>query len=205
MPFLRDRWSQEHQRRYQTFRDQHDRLWGGSVEIKTGHPCTPLKPWAPANGRKWRAPLMPPQGYIRPHPTESGRVVILYDAWITELETAHKEYQRKCMTAGIELYREQFDPAKPVSPAVIAKVGPPPLPVEPVLAAKQGHPWVLGLTGPNGETPKMPKDLAPYFTKVEPVERTFAVEFETAYEDEPAEDVTSTPTPTTRGGRRKVA
>lgn len=169
------------QRRYQKWKDQHGRRWGGNVEISTGHPTGQLEP-------QFSAPLMPPYQYIR-FDDENHALVIEYDPWIADLTRKRKEWVEKGKRYGFEKYGGLFDAAKPFSEEVLLHIGPPPQPVEPVLAAKQGNRWVLGMLGPNGEVPKMPDKLAPFFTKPvvkeERFEDVYEDEFETAPTQEP--------------------
>ena len=181
-PLMMGNWSQMHQRRHGRWTDQHGRKWWAQVEIKTGEPCDRLH----ADG--WHAPLMPPPKYLKVDLENPGTVAVRYEAWVHDLKVANKEWVKKANVIGMELYKDQYDPDAPYSAAVLLKAGPRPHAVEPVLAAKQGNKWVLGLLGPDGETPKMPAKLAQFFVK--PVE--YEPTFEDEYEDE-AEPVVAAP------------
>ena len=161
------------ERRYQRWKDQHGRRWGGNIEISTGHPVGQLEP-------QFTAPLLPPAKYVR-FDDENHGLVIEYDPWIADLTRAKREYVEKGRRYGFEKYGGLFDPNKPFTEEVLLHVGPPPLPVEPVLAAKQGNRWVLGMLGPNGEVPVMPDKLAPFFTKPEVKEEVYEDRYEDQY------------------------
>lgn len=179
--------SQYDQRRFQKYTDQHGRAWTAWIETRSGAPCTPVTP-------SFASPIVPPQTYIRLVPDEPGKVFIDYPRWIAELRQADKEWQRRCHEVGIQLYKDQFNPAEPFNVAVLNQVGARPhipaaltplraLPLPgaaalPVLACQQGHPWALGLKGPNGEEPKRPPELDGFFVRVEDTMPIFATEFE---------------------------
>lgn len=180
-------WSQASQRRLGRWTDEHGRPWFAMIEIKSGDPCERLRT------EGWKAPLMPDPRYVKVHPNKPGMVEIKYDQWIGELRAATKAWVKKANLIGSELYKDQFDPEAPLSQAVLFKAGPRPKPVEPVLAAKQGNRWVLGLLGPSGETPKMPEGLAVYFVKPVEIEARFADEYEDELEEDAPEDLVTVP------------
>lgn len=161
---------QAKQRRYQLFRDQHNREWGTVVEISTGHP---LGSWSP----RFAAPIRPAPKYLTIDDTRPGRLRIRYEDWIKDLTEARRAYIEKGKRYGFEKYGAMFDPGKPFTEEILLYTGPPPKPVEPVLAAKQGNRWILGLLGPNGETPLMPEKLAPFFVKPDVTEEAFGDEY----------------------------
>lgn len=160
------------QRKYKRFKDTHGRQWGAVTEISTGDPCGPLEP-------QFSAPWMLPQQYLR-YDAENHVLVPDYDACIRDRQKAMKAYIEKGKKYGFEKYGALFDPNKPFTEEVLLYLGPKPLPMEPAVAAKQGNRWILGLKGPNGEVPKMPAKLEPFFVKPIVVEEVF----EDVYEDE---------------------
>jgi len=178
---------QAQQRRYQLFRDQHNREWGANVEISTGHPT---------GGRpspRFQAPLMPPAKYLRIDDRRPGRLTIDYAAWVADLETAKRAYVTKGRRYGFEKYGALFDPSKPFTEEVLLYLGPEPKPVEPVRWAQAGNRWVLGLLNPDGSVPDMPEALAPYFVTPPTLAEQYAEEFtDTA----PVEDGYEPPAPT---------
>lgn len=175
------------QRRYQFFRDPHNREWGAVVEISTGHP---LGAWSP----RFEAPLRPDAKFLSIDDRRPGRIQIRYDDWLQERREARKAYVDKCKRYGFNKFGALFDPTRIFDPSasfyedVRDYAGPPPKPVEPVLAAKQGNRWVLGLLNPDGSVPLMPEKLAPHFvTAPDPVE-SFGDEYA-----EPAESIVDDP------------
>lgn len=159
------RWSQASQRKNEIMLDQHGRQYATVIEIRTGHPIT-ISPL-------FRAPLMPPDKFIRMRrPGEQApgwanpycKLVVDYDAWAAELEQTHAAYERKkqqlaTRIGGSRAVEEYRNP----SPMLLQELGPPPQPVEPVLAAKEGHPWLLGLRRPDGSAYPKPPEAEKYF------------------------------------------
>lgn len=164
------------QRRYQLFRDQHNRQWGSSVEKSTGHPTGVWEP-------KFRAPIMPDPKYLEIDDTRPGRLRINYAQWIIDLDEESRRYIAKGRRYGFDKYGKLFDPNAPFSEEILQYVGPAPKAKEPVMAAQQGNRWALGLLGPNGETPLMPEALAPYFIVPEPKIPDFRDEYGDTVDD----------------------
>lgn len=137
-----DGFSQAKQRRSGTiFRDQHGRRYHAVVELKTGHPTGLIEPL-------FTAPLMPPQMYLsvgtnaeRPYDLR-----IDYDRWIQDLRTAADDYITEARQLARKMYRDRYNAADPLTEEVVDIIGPRPQHVEPVIAAKQGNAYVLGLT-----------------------------------------------------------
>lgn len=136
-------WSQRNQRREggQFFRDQHDRRYHAEIELKTGHPCGPLVP-------TYRAPLVVPQQYLTlsndpEHPT---RITINYTKWEADARAARKDWEQEGRSRALKMYGDAYDPRKPFGQDVLDIIGPAPSAVEPIIAARQGNSWVLGLT-----------------------------------------------------------
>ena len=135
-------------RRYQVFRDQHDRKWGAFIEIKTGDPTGEIQPIG------WQAPLMPPQKFIHPvrdpdtGQPEAGRLEIDYADWIRELRQAITDYQERLHFFATSLYGEKAGEMVQNPSAELRRYmrGDPPY-WEPVYAAMRGDPWVLGAEG----------------------------------------------------------
>lgn len=116
-------------RRNGVVRDQHEREYFVVIEKATGDPCCAFQP-------KYEAPLYPEMGYCRVRKDEPNRFDIQYEAWIQDLRAAHQERRRE----------EARFRAQRVTDDVIAEMlGPPPRPAAPVIAAKQGNRYVLGL------------------------------------------------------------
>lgn len=136
-----DGFSQRDQRSEQMFTDQHGREYHASIEKKTMHPTGPIQP-------QFRAPLMPPMKYIelskdrrRPYDLR-----INYDQWIADLRTGHTEWKRAGEQLAMKVHGDAYDPDRPFTRQVLEVIGPKPQHVEPVIAAKQGNAYVLGLT-----------------------------------------------------------
>ena len=151
---------QEKQRRYEEFRDQHGRIYGANVEIKTGDPCETLRAigWRAPSAPDWaKGILMPPvddHEIVRMVPArirarKGYQVEINYVRWLQKWDDALEAYQRKLhdfakgMTKGsgqmLELIK---DP-----PAELMKLvgrGPLGIPRVFIEAAAAGNPWALG-------------------------------------------------------------
>lgn len=132
-------------RRYQIFRDQHDRKWGAFIEIKTGDPTCTIDPLG------WLAPLMPPQKYIEvvrdqsSGLAEAGRLVINYAAWIRDLRQGEADYMERLHFFATSLYGERAGEMTRNPPAELRRYmrGEPPE-WQPVYGAMKGDPWMLG-------------------------------------------------------------
>lgn len=134
--------SQRNQRRNGTiFRDQHDRRYHAVIELKTGHPCGPLEP-------QFTAPLMPPLNYMRVGMSAERPydVVIDYARWIADLRSEANEWRARGEKLARLVHGEKYDANAPFTRQVLEELGPPPQHVEPVIAARQGNKYVLGLT-----------------------------------------------------------
>ncbi len=153
--------SQRDFRRSQNMTDQHGREWFATIELKTGHPCGLIQP-------KFTAPLDVPQQYLTINLEKPYELIIAYDPWIASLRAAWTARAAHLRSVGLAVHGDKYNPEKP-SREQLEIVGPPPQPVEPVIAAKQGNKYVLGLTE------KMPDWAKPYFIKDE--------EPEVVYED----------------------
>lgn len=185
--------SQADQRRPAKYTDQHGRKYTTAIEIRSGHPCEPLTP-------TFHAPIRLPPQYITFDPDTPGVLKIEYENCVRDFVEADKEWVRRCHETGVELYKDQFDPAAPFNVAILNKVGARPhlpglvtplrsLPLPgaaalPAQACQLGNLWALGLKGPNGETPTMPELLREFFVQAEKVmpvfENTFEDDFEPA-------------------------
>ncbi len=148
--------SQRDFRRPQTMTDQHGRQWHTSIELKTGHPCGLIQP-------KFTAPLDTPQEYLTVDLEQPHKLIIAYDPWIASLRASWRERAERLRSVGIAVHGDKYNPDKP-SREQLDIVGSPPRPVEPVIAAKQGNKYVLGLTD------KMPDWAKPFFIKEEVLE-----------------------------------
>ena len=133
--------NQADQRRYAACRDQHGRVWEGTIEMKSGHYCSPITP------KGWNAPVMPPSQYLDLPGDGELRINVNYDRWMADLKEAHKDWENNLRTIARGLYGDKMgEQLLHPSPALLAEVGPKPYPLEPVLACKQGNRWALGFS-----------------------------------------------------------
>lgn len=151
-------------RKYAFFRDQHGRRYGAPIEISTGDPCGPLEP-------QFVAPLVPSPDFMRLVANEDGRssIFIDYDGWIGEVRNRVGSWQREVRKAMIARHRENYHPDMKIDADVydLPTTGPEPSisakwnggTVQPLVAAKAGNKWVLGLT--EVDDPRVSKYLAP--------------------------------------------
>lgn len=132
--------SQNDQRRYATFKDQHGRKWGAVVEKETGDPVGGIMP-------QFEAPWMPPPHIVRVVPGETGVVEIHYDELVREIREAHGHFLDQARNIAVLMYGEGAAQALETMPRELRHmVGDPPAPVEPVQAAKAGNKYVLGFS-----------------------------------------------------------
>jgi hypothetical protein len=136
-------WSQRNQRREggQFFRDQHGRRYHAEIELKTGHPCGPLVP-------QYRAPLVVPQQYLTlsNDPENPTKITVNYTKWEADARAARKDWEAEGRSRALKMYGDAYDPRKPFGQDVLDIIGPAPSAVEPIIAARQGNSWVLGLS-----------------------------------------------------------
>jgi hypothetical protein len=136
-------WSQRNQRREggQFFRDQHGRRYHSEIELKTGHPCGPLVP-------QYRAPLVVPQQYLTlsNDPENPTLLTVNYVKWEADARGARRDWEQEGRARALKMYGDAYDPRKPFGQDVLDIIGPAPSAVEPIIAARQGNSWVLGLT-----------------------------------------------------------
>jgi len=165
-------------REWRTFVDQHDRKWGASCAKKTGHPANLLEP-------QFTAPLEVPHQHIKVNPNDSRLVKIDYDGWIKGIKDGEQQWldmvQKWVIDLGIQGTIQQTIDDPP--PQILSLVGPRPTRrTEPVLAAKAGNKWVLGLST---VVPEKAKQFFPEFFRDVPEVYAPADPFA---EDEPTPD-----------------
>lgn len=180
-------------RRYRVFKDQHGRKWGATIDTTTNDPVENLKPHG-----GWKAPWLPSHDSVKlvHNETEGTASVDLgYANRKAQLRQAHKAWNERLLKIGYQRGGDDFDPQNP-SPAVLFEVGPKPLPIEPVIAAENNDPWILGFS------PTMPAWARPFFVKALPDEAAFMAEAELrvaqlneAARFEDLEDIHNPPTP----------
>lgn len=126
-------------RRHQVAFDQHGRKWSFWVDKKTGFSCTTPSP-------QFRAPWYPPSDIIRIDPETPGAVKIDYDPLLLQRREAHAAFRRLMIQAANHFNVPNWNPDRDAPTAQMKNdIGNPPLPIEPVLAAKAGNKFVLGL------------------------------------------------------------
>lgn len=132
---------QQDKRRYMKLVDQHGREWGANIELKTGDPTGTIDP-------KFKAPIYPPARYLKVDSRrEYGRVTIDYTGWAGMLRRAWTHWNTQLQKKARQMYdAAAAEKLENPPPALLAEVGISPEPIEPVLAAEHGDPWVLGLT-----------------------------------------------------------
>jgi hypothetical protein len=134
--------SQAKKRRGKRLIDRHRRGWFATTEIKTGDPVGMIEP-------QFQAPLIPPQVYLRLYPEAASRpndLIIDYDRWIADNMRARKARLDKAREIARKHFVDAYDPNKPIATWILDLVEPEPEPLEPIIAAKQGNRYVLGLT-----------------------------------------------------------
>lgn len=143
--------SQTERRQPLTMTDQHGRLWESTLDVTSMGTCAPINP------RGWNAPLSVPMNYVRHQGKKDvTRVIIDYDRWIEDLKEAHLAYEALIQHLAQEVAPNAvLELIERPTPSFLRLVGPMPMPVELVIAAKQGNGWVLG----KRQTPTTEADL----------------------------------------------
>lgn len=181
------------------FTDQHGRLYHAEVEITTGHPCSPLMPVG------WKAPLDVPQNYLtvlrgrrsRGAARENYDLRVEYATWIRDWTESGKRWDADATKTAIRLLGAGWD-RKAFPPEVMLEMGPRPggkLPA--VVAASQGHPYVLGLR----EYDPTKKTDVQLRTILEPVAIAEGMNWLAEEEPAPVAVTKSAPAPGRRPGR----
>lgn len=132
-------WSQRKQRSEMTFTDQHGRPYYGATELKTGDVVGLIE-------MLFQAPLMPPQKYLERVPKQPYTLYINYERWENDTREARRDWEREGRQLSRRIHGDAYDPSKPFSRDILDIIGEPPQAIEPIIAAKQGNKWVLGLT-----------------------------------------------------------
>jgi hypothetical protein len=134
-------WSQRKQRRGQMFRDDHGRRWFAVTELLSGAPSGMIE-------HQFQAPLIPPQKYLElsRDPERPYDLHIAYDRWIADTETDREEWHKNGRLVARRTPGVTWVEGDPFPTAVLDVIGPEPTPLEPILAAQQGNPWIIGKT-----------------------------------------------------------
>lgn len=144
---------QQEKRRPAILTDQWGRKYRTVLERATGDPVGALVPVL-------AAPLGPPDDpdCWRVHSDEPNRITLLYENWLSKLEAAHLQWRSQIGRFAQAMYGEKAAEAvEHPSAELLNTVGPKPFPLEPVLAAREGNKYVLGL---RPFDPKRPADVA---------------------------------------------
>ena len=151
------------------------RRWSASIELKSGMPTGLIS-------NDFKAPLTPDQKYLVVNEDNVSELYIDYRAWYRDRRSANQSYHKKVVRYCT---RNKLPEPKPgdYSMEMVGACGEPPRPIETVVAAYQGNPWILGLchgcgmasnacSCPRGYRP-YPADprLAKYFEKRDELEQ----------------------------------
>lgn len=134
-------YSQADTREFMVYTDQHGREWEGWGDVKAKlHPTSPLRLLVDA-------PWIPPQSSMRFSQRKPGEFVIEYDALIAEHRRAEQARADLTLEVATHYNVPNFDPDDPEAFTAQMKreLGKGPLPIEPLLAARAGNGYVLGL------------------------------------------------------------
>ena len=122
------------------FTDQHGRVWEANTENKTRHPCGPYRP-------TFEAPFYPFNNYMDVKGTN--RVVIQYQRWLDDLDTANAEYDQTLRNYAFQMYGDQaaqFINDPPSELIALAGERPMRVPREFIEASQAENKWILGFT-----------------------------------------------------------
>lgn len=166
---------QEASRRYEEFRDQHGRIWGANVEIKTGDPCEVLTPvgWQAPTAPSWFAgKLTPPPDHVKMVPSKyrarkGYQVEVDYVGWIEAVDKRTEEHQQKLadIAQGMAKGGDVLALIENPSPALLQFVGPAPFPPRAFIqAAQAGNAWATG-----DEDAVVPHKATPILSELQPV------------------------------------
>lgn len=134
-------WSQRKQRRGQMFRDDHGRRWYAATELLSGHPTGMIE-------HQFAAPLIPPQKYLElsTDPERPYDLHIAYERWIADTQTERDDWVKNGRIVARRTPGITWNEGEPFPAAVLDVIGPEPTPLEPILAAQAGNPWIIGKT-----------------------------------------------------------
>lgn len=141
--------SQAEDRKYVYIKDQHGRKFGAWTENKTGDPCGPVMP-------SFQAPLNIDPKYMRLSKDEWNHtaVTIDYDAWIHDFRAIDAEHMKRVQNMMAERHQAKYIATMEPDDDIKFRVGRRPSiqgnivsgTVVPLVAAKAGNPWILGIT-----------------------------------------------------------
>lgn len=131
------RFSQASTRRPLVTYDQHGRPWFVETEIRSGMPCSPFQPL-------FLAPWYPHSNYIKVNPNNTAECFIDYPTMRQEKRVGINKYHSDAVGLATEKKWAIPQRGQPYAREIIAKNGNPPLPLEPIIAAEQENPWIIG-------------------------------------------------------------
>ncbi len=138
-PRRKHQFSQASTRRPATGSDQHGRPWSMQVGLKSGMPAGgPPQPL-------FTAPWYPDHQYVRVNPDNAAEIFIDYEAMFLRRNAKLAEYHER----AVERAHQKSLPLPKkgeYSAELISVCGSVPKPVQPVVAAMQENPWILGET-----------------------------------------------------------
>lgn len=123
------------------YRDQHGRRYSVMTEKRTGHPCGLIEPL-------FQAPLMPHQKYLMVgvDPERPNYCPVNYALWEKDIRDQRAEWEDRGRKLQRHMKQAAYRADEPLTREVVDMLGDPGEAVEPVIAARQGNPWVLGFT-----------------------------------------------------------
>lgn len=131
--------------------DQHGRIWLCESEVgmdsRRRPRIAPVGSFIP----HFKAPydFIPPQKFLRYDTRRPSNIAIQYDAWASEVRQAHSDIRGEIVKLATRLYKgEAAQYIKEPTDEMLELIyggGKGPEPVEPIIAAKQGNGWILGL------------------------------------------------------------
>lgn len=138
--WIMDGFSQASQREHMTYTDQHGRTWEAYGDVKAKlHPASPLMP-------KFAAPWYPNQRYAQFGTKNPTQFTWDYEAMLSDAIEAHTRYRDLLLQAATHYNVPNWDPATQEPTAQMKRdVGQPPLPIDPIRAARAGNGYILGL------------------------------------------------------------
>lgn len=131
------RFSQASLRRGLRSYDQHGRPWYVETEIRSG---MPTGRWQP----EFQAPWYPDQKYFVINTENTAEMYINYPLMRADRRSANAEYHHEAVKLAAE--KEWAIPVygRPYPQEIINSLGNPPQPIQPIVAAEQENPWIMG-------------------------------------------------------------
>lgn len=144
--------------------DQHDRLWDGLVEKRSGHPTgnLSLRHKTPLGNRP---PWEPDQGYLVLDKDDPTAINIDYERMLTDRLAAREEWNKHGVDVAsarsweIPESKDEYG-YYPFAERIVAVIGKRPASWVPVKAAMDGNRWILGFTDSVDER------IEPFVTRV---------------------------------------